>query len=222
MTEQLMLYETYSALIADCTSFVGANKNLDAVDLRLRIKGKIDSAKEACNDYSPECIRSAEFAVCAALDEFILAKNSLGSAEWRKNLLQDAYFNTTDAGILFFTRCEKLTDQQPDLLHLYFFCLATGFRGQYYSADGNDAILIAMKSLLSKMGDIEQEQLLLNQGLLVDSKISSNSVRTLANRFLHFRGYLWIVIPLLIFLGVYSYFYFSILNSVRFYLAAAS
>ena len=219
MAEPLLLFEIYSELISDVTGLVVSNKNLSANDLRTVIKNRLTVAKELCENYSDEQIRDAEFAVCASVDEYVLAKSWLGSADWRNNLLQDEYFNTTDAGILFYVRCEKLTNKQLDLLHLYFFCLATGFRGQYFNLTNNEPIVESMKALLSKIGHCTEEALLATQGLLV-GVMSPQSLKSPKRWFEHV--YVWALAPLVICLAMHGYFYFSLLNSVRYYLAAAS
>lgn len=219
MAEPLLLFETYSELISDVTGLVVSNKNLAANDLRTLVKDRLTVAKEQCVSYSNEQIRNAEFAVCAAVDEYVLAKHWLGSADWRTNLLQDEYFNTTDAGVLFYTRSEKLTSEQIDLLHLYFFCLATGFRGQYFALLHNDAIVSSMRGLLRKINHVSEETLLATQGLLVGIGVRPEATAT--KRWFEHTA-VWLITPFLICLGLYGCFAFSLMHSVRFYLAAAS
>ena len=218
VTEQLLLFETYSQLVSDATQVFRQTKDISAHDLRAVIKERIVSARETCSQYPVEQLQQAEFAVCAWLDEYLLARNWPGCEMWRTNLLQDEYFHTTDAGILFYTRCEKLTSEDADLLHLYFFCLATGFRGQYFSVSLNPSIEDAMNTLLTKIGQEQAAQLLNTQGLLVGNL--SLPVKRPASR--KRRYWLWVILPWLLIACIYAYFYFSIVNNVRSFLTAIS
>ncbi len=74
----------------------------------------------------------ALFAVYAWIDETILATGWSQKNDWIKNSLQKVFFNTTNAGVEFFEKAEKLGDEDRDLLEVYHYCLSSGFRGCLY------------------------------------------------------------------------------------------
>lgn len=80
----------------------------------------------------------AFFAVVVWLDERILCSDLPVTGDWRKQLLQSCFFQTTTGGELFFDHLEKLmVDDEGDsdnveLCSLYSFCLFLGFRGGDY------------------------------------------------------------------------------------------
>jgi type VI secretion system protein ImpK len=63
------------------------------------------------------------------IDETILETGWQQKNEWIKNSLQKQFFNTTSAGTQFFTRIEKLGSEDKDILEVYDYCLASGFKG---------------------------------------------------------------------------------------------
>ncbi|MCA1795891.1 MAG: DotU family type IV/VI secretion system protein, partial [Desulfobacteraceae bacterium] len=75
---------------------------------------------------------TALFAVFAWIDETILATGWSRNSDWVNNSLQKRYFNTTNAGMEFFKKLEKLTSDEKDILEVYDYCLASGFKGQFF------------------------------------------------------------------------------------------
>lgn len=76
--------------------------------------------------------QNALFAVVAWIDEAVMTTPDWpGTARWRKELLQNAYFQTGRAGIEFFTRLEQLVAHQQAVREVYYFCLMLGFKGRY-------------------------------------------------------------------------------------------
>lgn len=214
MAEELRLFETYHALLCDAAQRLQQEKTLEADELRGFIKQQLAQAREQCDTYYPsDELQQAEFAVCAYLDSYILSKNWACKTQWRQNLLQDDYFNTTDAGVLFYEKCAALTSEQPDLLHLYFSCLASGFRGQYYARAMNTSIQQVMDTLLNKLNPNQTDA-----GLLVQA-----SKTPLMNPcFSKTKLVLLIVTPLILFLMTYAYFYWVVTHGVQSYLTAAT
>ena len=74
----------------------------------------------------------ALFPVFAWIDETLQESSWEHKHQWVKNSLQKTFFNTTNAGELFFTYLEKLDRQDVQILEIYYFCLASGFKGNIY------------------------------------------------------------------------------------------
>jgi type VI secretion system protein ImpK len=76
--------------------------------------------------------QNALFAVVAWIDEAVMTTQEWeGTAKWRKELLQQAYFATGRAGIEFFNRLDQLVAHQQSVREVYYFCLMLGFKGRY-------------------------------------------------------------------------------------------
>lgn len=214
MAEKLRLFEIYQAVLCDTAQRLQQEKTLAADELRSFIKEQLSQARQQCDTYySLDELLQAEFAVCAYLDSYILSKNWSCKDQWRKNLLQDDYFNTTDAGVLFYEKCNVLTCEQPDLLHLYFNCLASGFRGQYYARTMNSSIQQAMQSLLDKLNPNDTDA-----GLLV----RASNTPLIHQRFSRKKLVYLITAPLILFLLTYGCFYWVVAHGIRSYLTAAT
>ena len=103
----------------------------------LDLLGRIEhDAKEAGIEHDDT--RQAIFALIAFLDETIIASGWTHKATWLSKPLQLEFFNRFDAGEEFFNRLEKLRQRahyNGDLLEIYYFCMALGFKGKYQIVD---------------------------------------------------------------------------------------
>ncbi|MBW1729693.1 MAG: type IVB secretion system protein IcmH/DotU [Deltaproteobacteria bacterium] len=95
--------------------------------------------------FSPEDYDQARFAVCAWIDEAILSSNWKERQHWQRQQLQRMYYNTTDAGELFFERLNNLGLHQRDVREVYYLCLAMGFTGRYCQ-EGDDYLLDQLRA----------------------------------------------------------------------------
>jgi type VI secretion system protein ImpK len=86
----------------------------------------------------------ARFAVFAWIDETILSSQWVGKNRWLGEQLQRKYYNTSDAGKLFFERLNTIGPHQLDVREVYYLCLAMGFTGQYCH-EGDDYLLDQLK-----------------------------------------------------------------------------
>jgi type VI secretion system protein ImpK len=86
----------------------------------------------------------ARFAVFAWIDETILSSGWDGKNRWLGTQLQRRYYNTADAGKLFFERLNTIGPHQLDVREIYYLCLAMGFTGQYCN-EGDDYLLEQLK-----------------------------------------------------------------------------
>ncbi len=86
----------------------------------------------------------ARFAVFAWIDETIMGGSWEGRSQWHGEQLQLKYFQTTDAGELFFQKLNTLGSHQNHVREVYYICLALGFTGQYCNK-GDDILLDQLK-----------------------------------------------------------------------------
>lgn len=95
--------------------------------------------------YSQEDYNLARFAVFAWVDETILASNWQGRQQWLREQLQRQYYQTADAGELFFERLNAVGPHQRDVRVVYYLCLSLGFAGQYCHP-GDEVLLDQLKT----------------------------------------------------------------------------
>ncbi len=110
----------------------------DYAAFRQRVEQRLADARERAQAgaIAEDAYQSALFAVVAWLDEAVMCSGWADAERWRRNLLQKVHFNTTRAGVDFFTRLEALPPGRKDVREVYYFCLMLGFKGQYvYGAD---------------------------------------------------------------------------------------
>ena len=131
----MRLSDCFMEIIA-YTGYVAQKQNggpIAYVQMRANMQ-RLISQSEACLEsggFSREDYDSARFAVFAWVDETILSSAWEGRAQWQREQLQRQYFNTADAGELFFERLNTLGPHQRDVREIYYLCLALGFTGQY-------------------------------------------------------------------------------------------
>ncbi len=99
----------------------------------LDLLGRIEhDGKEGGIEYDD--IHQAMFALIAFLDETIIASGWIHKDVWLTKPLQLEFFNRFDAGQEFYNRLENLRQRahyHGDLLEIYYFCMALGFKGKY-------------------------------------------------------------------------------------------
>jgi type VI secretion system protein ImpK len=116
-----------------------------------QVKADIDrlvSQTDAClqeKGTSKEDFDHARFAVFAWIDEVILNSAWNGKDQWQMQQLQRAYYQTTDAGEIFFKRLNTLGPHQNHVREVYYLCLAMGFTGRYIH-EGDDFLLEQLKT----------------------------------------------------------------------------
>jgi type VI secretion system protein ImpK len=80
---------------------------------------------------------AARYALCAWIDERILAAGWEHAGRWRAEPLQLVYYGSADAGEKFFERLKQMGAQQNAVREVYFLCLALGFEGRHGGPDGS-------------------------------------------------------------------------------------
>ena len=113
-----------------------------AADIRRLIAESEDCCRQG--GFPTEDYDLARFAVFAWIDETILSSTWPGKDRWLGEQLQRRYYQTADAGKLFFERLNAIGPHQLDVREVYYFCLAMGFVGQYCK-DGDDFLLEQLK-----------------------------------------------------------------------------
>lgn len=104
-------------------------------------RAEISSKLKACDRLAqelqiPDQARdAASFAAMAYVDELVLCSTWVEKTRWQVMPLQREHYRTTNAGAEFYTRLEELGEEEwaSSVRELYYFCLALGFRGKYFS-----------------------------------------------------------------------------------------
>lgn len=100
--------------------------------------------------FPPEAYDEARFAVCAWIDEEILASSWTERSQWLRDQLQRLHYNTTDAGEEFFRRLGRLAPDDREVREVYYLCLALGFTGRYCHP-GDEPLLEQLKAAQLKL-----------------------------------------------------------------------
>lgn len=94
---------------------------------------------------SQEDYNEARFAVFAWIDEMILNSSWNQKNRWQGEQLQLLYYNTAEAGELFFERLSAIGPHQRDVREVYYLCLALGFLGRYCQK-GDEFLIDGLKT----------------------------------------------------------------------------
>jgi type VI secretion system protein ImpK len=126
-------------------SLIGVKEDLNAL-----------LSKVNCASYSKQQNQNALFAVCALIDEMILASDWKHRDEWANEPFQKTYFDTQKAGMQFYERLDGLNendDKEQDVREVFLYALVQGFSGCYFESGEQSVkqeIIQANYALLSK------------------------------------------------------------------------
>jgi len=111
------------------------------------IQRLISESQHTANDgnFPQEDYDLARFAIFAWVDEAILSSSWKEKSRWQGEQLQRFYYQTTDAGEIFFDRLNAIGPHQRDVREVYYLCLAMGFSGRYCH-EGDDFLLDQVKT----------------------------------------------------------------------------
>ncbi len=129
----------------------------DYAGLRSRVSSTLAQVESeaAQAGYTTEDARLARYALTALVDEVIQRTDWPGKTEWVNNPLSLEEFSDNRAGDGFFTKLDELRrqiDSRPDVLEVFYLCLALGFEGKYALSDPRER-----RSLLEEIGrDLER------------------------------------------------------------------
>jgi len=93
----------------------------------------------------------ALFAIFAWIDETLLRTGWDQKNQWIRQSLQKRFFNTTNAGVEFFDRLDKFGEDEQDILEVYDYCLASGFKGRFYQSHEQDKLKAAKAAARQKL-----------------------------------------------------------------------
>ena len=108
-----------------------ARKPLPYDQVRARILQLLSESQRLASDFPTEDYDAARFAICAWVDEAVLNSAWAERASWQKEPLQLKFYQTMNAGELFFDRLNALAAHQNDVREVYYLCLAMGFMGRF-------------------------------------------------------------------------------------------
>jgi len=111
------------------------------------IQRLISKSQESLNNgaFSQEDYDLARFAIFAWIDEAILNSSWKEKHLWQGEQLQRFYYQTADAGEIFFERLNTLGPHQRDVREVYYLCLSIGFMGRYCH-EGDEYLLEQLKT----------------------------------------------------------------------------
>ncbi|HOS98344.1 MAG TPA: DotU family type IV/VI secretion system protein [Deltaproteobacteria bacterium] len=108
-----------------------AKRPLPYDQVRSRILELLASSADTASEFPPGDYDAARFAVCAWVDEAVMNSEWADRFTWQKEPLQLKFYQTTNAGELFFERLNALAAHQNDVREVYYLCLAMGFTGRF-------------------------------------------------------------------------------------------
>jgi type VI secretion system protein ImpK len=134
--------DTFVDVIAYVVYFLKtSSKRQSAYDqVRARILQLLSESQARSVDFAPEDYEQARFAICAWIDEAIMNSQWSDLSAWQREPLQLKFYQTSNAGEIFFDRLNTLGAHQNDVREVYYLCLAMGFKGRYGYAQ--DAFLL--------------------------------------------------------------------------------
>jgi type VI secretion system protein ImpK len=103
--------------------------------VRAQILQLLSESQRRSADFPPEDYEQARFAICAWIDEAVMNSSWNEITTWQREPLQLKFYQTTNAGELFFERLNNLAVHQNDVREVYYLCLAMGFKGRYGNAE---------------------------------------------------------------------------------------
>ncbi|MCI5208878.1 MAG: DotU family type IV/VI secretion system protein [Candidatus Electrothrix sp. ATG2] len=157
----------------------------------------------------------ARFAVFAWIDEVILSSTWSEKGKWQGEQLQRIYYQTTEAGELFFERLNQLRPQQAEVREVYTLCLALGFSGRYCNP-GDEFLLEQLKNSNLKLLSPESVVGLADQKpLFLDAYVQEGGSGKNTFRGRRVSSLKWIVgavLPVLLYWGLFFIYRFILDN----------
>lgn len=131
-----MLISAFAKLLEFAPELESALPPSNPEVLRTRLMEELVAARDAAVASGSALARadSAAWAVASLLDDLALNTPWGGASAWPRQPLVVMLRGDVDAGAQFFARLEELErhpGRDQELLELYYFCLALGFRGKY-------------------------------------------------------------------------------------------
>jgi type VI secretion system protein ImpK len=145
----MRIVDCFTELLAYIAYFLKTVKTRQPAFSKVRadIERLVSQADSCLQDkgISKEDSDHARFAIFAWIDETILSSPWNEKGQWQRQQLQRTYFQTADAGEVFFERLNMLGPHQNYVREVYYLCLAMGFTGRYIH-EGDDFLLDQLKT----------------------------------------------------------------------------
>jgi len=147
---------------------LGNNETFEYEDVRAKIDRAIVNGATGLSEggYSEDQYQLALFAVIAFIDETILVSPWEHKDLWKKELLQTKYFDTFNAGTVFFEKLNNLSAFDPaekDIREVYYYCLSLGFCGKYYGSENKDLLDKMKNDNLTFLKGVEERATILEK-----------------------------------------------------------
>jgi type VI secretion system protein ImpK len=112
--------------------------------LQNALEKQMIEASYGSTEFAQTYYTEAQYVMVALADEVFLNIKWPGHKYWESNILEKRMYNTHSAGQGFFTRLEKLLQDQDPVRHdigiVFLFALGLGFRGKYRGSDDKGVI----------------------------------------------------------------------------------
>ncbi|MFT5002328.1 MAG: type VI secretion system protein ImpK [Flavobacteriales bacterium] len=164
-------FTTSFAYTLDVITQAENNIHSEINSVQSHIISLLDSLKGIATEggYSEKQYQLALFAAVTFIDEKLVSSKWDKRKEWSRKLLQKRYFDTSNGGVEFFSKLDKLNPFNPaerDIREVYYYSLSLGFAGKFYGEGSQSAI-----------GTIKQDNyhLLVDEGALSDNVLFPNA-----------------------------------------------
>lgn len=127
------LSECFMDVIAYVVYFLktSSTRPLPFDQVRARVLDLMSESRKDASDFDPGDYDQACFAVCAWIDEAVMGSQWNERTAWQREPLQLKFYQTLNAGEIFFDRLNSLAAHQNDVREVYYLCLAMGFMGRF-------------------------------------------------------------------------------------------
>lgn len=165
----MYLIDYYAPVLARVSELLGdasdaSAREHDYENLRREVVDLIETASANCRETTDDALcQGATFAVVAFVDEKVLSSAWSQRHQWAGELLQKEYFNTTNAGVHFFERLDRLNPYNPrerDVQEVFFYCLCQGFMGRYYQPGDQATLNRIIRECATALDSGEEKELL--------------------------------------------------------------
>ncbi|XOF34788.1 MAG: DotU family type IV/VI secretion system protein [Candidatus Electrothrix sp. YB6] len=184
-----------------------AEQYTDARQVHEHCLGLIEEVRECGRQrgYDQQQFEEALFAVIVWMDEAILCADLPFRSEWSNHLLQRHLFHTNNGGDEFYDRLEAADRQDEQLLEVFAYCFALGFRGRFY---GDPASLEERRAALYSR---------LDNGSAPSKKLFPAGYRSSNERHGYrppkmymLRSFALFLVPLSVLIGIYCIFFYRL------------
>jgi type VI secretion system protein ImpK len=178
------LVGAFAAVLEFAPELESASAPADPETLRVRLLDAVIAGRDTCiaRGAAGERADSAAWAVAALVDDLALNTPWGGHSAWPRQPLVSTLYGDVDAGVRFFDRLEELerhATRDPEMLELYYTCLALGFRGKYrVPGRAGSRSLAAVRSAAARLlRDPDSDELSANwQGVIARDTLRRTAV----------------------------------------------